>query len=212
MSQSNRERIDSERKKLPARLKIEQRRLTQGSSNGGAPVRRLVIPLLALVLVSLLMIAMSPGVANARSIRESSGYTGKHTHVTWAGPDVGVVAWDADASFVSWTSCGSSRAGVTVDAAWNSESLHNGAELDILFSTQRSDGRHFELGNVFKITKAQPWPGHPAFGGQFRASVYTPRGTYLKYATVTSWIVNGGVAYPPAASNTVRLHQWTKSC
>ncbi len=173
---------------------------------------RLTISLLAVVLVSLLLIAMSPGIASARSIRESSGYTGKHTHVTWAGPDVGVIAWEADASFVSWTGCGSSWAGVSVDAAWNSESLHNGAELDIMFSTQRSDGRHFELGKVFKITRAQPWPGHPAFGGQFRASVYTPRGMYLKYATVTSWIVNSGVAYPPAASNTVRLQQWTKSC
>jgi len=32
-----------------------------------------------------------------------------------------------------------------VDAAWNSESLHDGAELDIQFSVQRSDGRHFQL-------------------------------------------------------------------
>jgi hypothetical protein len=210
MSQSNRERVDRELEKLTKSLEIGQRRPTRGS--GGAPVRRLVLPLLAVVLVSLLVIAMSPGVANARSIRESSGYTGKHTHVTWAGPGVGVIAWTTATSFVSWTSCGSSRAGVTVDAAWNSESLHNGAELDIMFSVQRSDRRHFELGNVFKITKAQPWPGHPAFGGQFHARVYTPAGMYLKYATVTSWIVNSGVAYPPAASDTVRLHQWTKSC
>ena len=168
--------------------------------------------LLAMTLVSLLMIAVSAGTANARSIRESSGYTNKHTHVTWAGPDVGVVAWTTDASFVSWTSCGSSWAGVTVDGAWNSASLHNGAELDILYSVLRSDGRHFELGRVVQITKAQPWPGHPAFGGQFRASVYTPAGMYLKSATMTSWIVNDGVAYPPAASDTVRLDQWTKNC
>jgi hypothetical protein len=182
------------------------------SSKGGAPVPRLIIPLLAAVLVSLLLIAMAPEVASARSIRESSGYTGKHTHATWAGPDVGLIAWEADADFVSWTGCGSSWAGVSVDAAWNSASLHNGAELDIMFSVQRSDGRHFEVGNVFQITKAVPWPGHPAFGGQFRASVYTPRGMYLKYATVSSWIVNGGVAYPPVANNTILLQQWTKSC
>lgn len=175
-------------------------------------MRRLVGRLLIVALASLLVITISAGVANARSIRESSGYTGEHTHVTWAGPNVGVIAWTTAASFVSWTSCGSSWAGVTVDAAWNSESLHNGAELDILFSAQRSDGRHFELGKVFKITRAQPWPGHPAFGGQFRAKVYTPAGMYLKYATVTSWIVNGGVSYPPAASDTVRLRQWTKNC
>ncbi len=212
MSQSNRERVDREREKLPKSLKIGQHGPTRGSSDGGVPVWRLVIPLLAVVLVSLLLIAMSTGIANARSIRESSSYTGKHTHLTWAGPDVGVVAWTTAASFVSWTWCGSRWAGVTVDAAWNSESLHNGAELDILFSVHRSDGRHFELGNVFKITRAQPWPGHPAFGGQFHASVYTPAGMYLKYATVTSWIVNSGVAYPPAASDTVRLKQWTKSC
>ena len=193
-------------------MPIGQHQPAPGRSNGGVTVQRIVSRLLIVALVSLLVILTSAGVANARSIRESSGYTGKHTHITWAGPDVGVIAWTTGASFVSWTWCGSSWAGVTVDAAWNSESLHNGAELDMLFSVQRSDGRHFGLGKVFKITKAQPWPGHPAFGGQFRASVYTPKGMYLKYATVTSWIVNSGVAYPPAASNTVRLRQWTKSC
>jgi hypothetical protein len=82
----------------------------------------------------------------------------------------------------------------------------------MLFSVQRCAGRRFEVGHVFQITKAQPWPGHPAFGGQFHANVYTPAGMYLKYATVTSWIVNSGVAYPPAANNTVLLKQWTKSC
>lgn len=176
-------------------------------------MRKLWLPLIGVVfLCAVTFASMSTGVANARSIRNSSGYTGKHTHVTWAGPDVGVIAWTVDADFNSWTACHSSWAVVDVDSAWNSESLHNGAELDILFSVQRSDGRRFEVGPVFKITKALPWPGHPAFDGQFRASVYTPSGMYLKYATVTSWIVNDGVAYPPAASNTVRLHQWTKSC
>jgi len=209
MSQSNREL-----EKLPRNLKIGQRRPTWESSSRGIPVRRFIIPLLTVALVSLLAIAMSTGIANARSIRESSGYTGKHTHFTWAGPYVGAIAWTTAADFVSWTGCGSSWAGVTVDASWNSASLHNGAELDILFSVQRSDGRHFGIGTVFKITKAQPWPGHPAFDGQFHANVYTPSGMYLKYATVTSWIVNSGVAYPPIppVSNTVRLNQWTKSC
>jgi hypothetical protein len=163
-------------------------------------------------LTSLLVAALPVGAVQARSIRESSGYTGKHTHVTWAGPGVGLIAWTVSADFVSWTWCGSSWANVSVDAAWNSESLHNGAELDILFSAQRTDGRHFQLGKVFKITQAEPWPGHPAFGGQFRASVYTPAGMYLKDATVTSWIVNGGVAYPPLANDTIRLQQWTKNC
>lgn len=159
-----------------------------------------------------LVIAAFVGSADARSIREASGYTGKHTHVAWAGPGVGVIAWTTSASFVSWTACGSSWAGVSVDAAWNSASLHNGAELDIMFSAARSDGRHFELGQVFKITKAQPWPGHPAFGGQFRARLHTPRGMYLKNATVTSWIVNGGVAYPPVGNDTIRLRQSITNC
>lgn len=194
-------------------MSTEQQRPPQRRSNRGAPVRLLVVSLLLVVmLVGVLVVTKSTGTASARSIRESSGYTGQHTHVTWAGPGVGVIAWTTSADFVSQTSCGSSWAGVSVDSAWNSASLHNGAELDIMFSVQRSDGRHFEVGNVFKITKAVPWPGHPAFDGQFRASVYTPKGMYLKYATVTSWMVNGGVAYPPAANDTVRLTQWTKSC
>lgn len=170
--------------------------------------RRLVTGALAGLLVSTTV----TGSADARSIRESSGYTGRHVHASWAGPGVGLIAWTTSADFVSRTACGSSRAYVEVDSAWNSASLHNGAELDIMFSVLRTDGRHVELGRVFKITDARPWPGHPAFGGQFRASVYTPRGMYLKDATVTSWIVNGGVAYPPVANDTVRLQQWTKSC
>jgi hypothetical protein len=163
-------------------------------------------------LAGLLVSTTFTGIAAARSVRESSGYTGRHVHTAWAGPGVGLIAWTTSADFVSRTACGSSTAYVEVDPAWNSASLHNGAELDMMFSVVRSDGRHFELGRVFKITDARPWPGHPAFGGQFRASVYTPRGMYLKNATVTSWIVNGGVAYPPVANDTIRLQQWTKSC
>ena len=170
--------------------------------------RRLIIAVLA----GLLLGAVSPGPVHARSTRQSSGYTGRHVHAAWAGPGVGLIAWTTSADFVSWTACGSSWASVAVDPAWNSAALHNGAELDMMFSVVRTDGRHFEVGRVFKITDARPWPGHPAFGGQFRASVYTPRGMYLKSATVTSWIVNGGVAYPPLANDTVRLQQWTKSC
>lgn len=173
-------------------------------------MRKLLLPLICVAfLCAVTFSIVSTGVANAQSIRNSSGYTGEQTHVTWAGPDVGIIAWTTAADFNSWTWCHSSWASVAVDAAWNSESLHNGAELDMMFSVHRSDGRHFQLGNVLKITEAQPWPGHPAFGGQFRASVYTPAGMYLKYATVTSWIVNGE---PPATRDTVLLKQWTKSC
>ena len=179
---------------------------------GGMTPGRLCRRLPAAVLTGLLVSATLTGTADARSTRESSGYTGRHVHAGWAGPGVGLIAWTTSADFVSRTGCGSSTAYVEVDSAWNSASLHNGAELDIMFSVVRTDGRHFELGRVFKITDARPWPGHPAFDGQFRASVFTPRGMYLRSATVTSWIVNGGVAYPPVANDTVRLQQWTKSC
>jgi len=191
---------------------FRRERFMQDRSDRCASGRRYVGRLATATLATLLVVVQSTGAAHARSIRESSGYTGRYVHVAWGGPGVGVIAWTTATSFVSWTWCASSTAGVTVDAAWNSASLHNGAELDIMFSAERSDGRHFELGRVFKITDARPWPGHPAFAGQFRATVYTPRGMYLKYATATSWIVNGGVAYPPAANDTVRLQQWTKSC
>ena len=170
------------------------------------PHKPVVVGITAAVLIT----AFS-GTAQARSIRESSGYTGVHTHFTWAGPSVGAVAWTTSADFVSWTTCRSSTAGITVDGAWNSASLHNGAELDIQYSVERSDGRHFQLGNVLQITKAEPWPGHPAFGGQFRVTVHTPSGLYLKSGTVMSWIVNGGVPWG-VGTNSVNFAQSTRSC
>ena len=164
-----------------------------------------------LVIAVAIVAALSAGTANARSIRFSSGYTGKHTHLTWAGPGVGLVAWTTATDFSSYTPCGSSTAGLEVDAAWNSASLHNGAQLDMLFSVQRSDGRRIAL-KLFKISKPALWPGHPAFGGQFHIGVPTPRGEYLKYGIVTTWIVNGGVLYPPAGVDTVKFNQSTRSC
>jgi hypothetical protein len=170
-------------------------------------VRRVLMLLIAVVAVA----ALSAGTANARSVRFFSGYTGQHTHWTWAGPGVGLIAWTTSTDFSGYTACGSSWAGLNVDAAWNSESLHNGAQLDILFSVQRSDGRRIPL-RLFKITKAEPWPGHPAFGGQFHVRVWTPRGEYLKYGIVTTWIVNSGVFYGPAGVDTVKFRQSTRSC
>ena len=123
------------------------------------PHKPVVVGITAAVLIT----AFS-GTAQTRSIRKSSGYTGVHTHFTWAGPSVGAMAWTTSADFVSWTTCRSSTAGITVDGAWNSASLHNGAELDIQYSVERSDGRHFQLGNVLQITKAEPWPVTPPSG------------------------------------------------
>jgi hypothetical protein len=172
---------------------------------------RSLVRVLGVLSSALLILVLTASAAEARSIRESSGYTGRHTHFTWAGPGVGLIAWGDAVDFISWTDCGSSTAGVTPDASWNSLSLHNGAELDMLFSVTRTDGRNFNL-KLFRITDPQGWPGHPAFGGQFRATVHTPRGLYLKSGTVTTWIVNGGVPYPPLFHDTVRFHQWVKSC
>jgi hypothetical protein len=167
---------------------------------------------LIVVLATIAVIATSSGVADARSTRSASGDTGTHTHATWAGPGVGLIAWTVNTDFTAQTGCGSSVASVTVDSAWNSESLHNGAELDILFSAQRSDGRHVMLGKVFRITKAAPWPGHRAFGGQFHVKVSTPRGMYLKSGSTISWIMNGGVTYGTGSTDTVGFRQFTKRC
>ncbi len=151
-------------------------------------------------------------VADARSTRSSSGFTGRHTHATWGGPNVGLIAWGVSTDFTSYTACRSSTAGLNVDSAWNSSSLHNGAELDMLFSVTRSDGKHFEVGPVYRITKARTWPGHRAFDGQFRVPVSTPKGAYIKFATVSTWIVNSGTAYPPLFNDKVKLRQHIGRC
>jgi len=170
---------------------------------------RVVVGLVAALASASLAIAPPAG---ARSIRFSSGYTVRHTHATWAGPDVGLTAWGVSTDFSSYTPCKSSVAGLSVDSAWNSSALHNGAELDMFFSVTRSDGRHFEVGPVYRIKKAATWPGHPAFAGQFHVGAYTPKGTYLRSGTVTSWLVNNGVSYGPVFNDTVRFRQSTKSC
>ena len=150
--------------------------------------------------------------AAARSFRFSSGTVGRHTHATWAGPGVGAIAWGDYADFSSYTACGSSGAGLDVSFDWNSSSLHNGAVLAMFFTVTRSDGKTFTVGPPLRISKAASWGQHPAFSDQFRVGVQTPRGTYLKSGAVHSFILNGGVAYPPLASDSVRFRQYTKSC
>lgn len=150
--------------------------------------------------------------AGARSFRESSGTVRRHTHFTWAGPSVGAIAWGDWADFSSFTSCGSSWAGLNVSYDWNSTSLHNGAVLAMFFTVTRSDGKRFAVGRAIKIKKAASWGQHPAFSDQFHAAVWTPRGTYIKFARINSFILNGNVPYPPLFTDSVRLRQFTKSC
>src|SRR5437588_7380560 len=95
---------------------------------------RLLSRALAIGASCLLIAATFTETASARSIRSSDGYTGQHTHATWAGPGVGLTAWTVATDFTGYTPCHSSQAGLEVDSAWNSASLHNGAELDLMFS------------------------------------------------------------------------------
>ncbi|MBV9893934.1 MAG: hypothetical protein JO020_07190 [Chloroflexi bacterium] len=173
--------------------------------------RRPTVRLSSALLAGFFVVALTASAADARSIRQSTGYTGRHTHVGWAGPGVGLIAWSADGDFTSYTSCGSSWADVSVDTSWNSSALHNGAELHIVYWVARSDGQHFPVGTEQTITKAAAWPGHPVGDQPIRARIYTPNGTYLKSAGVMSWIKNG-TDWPPFPADDVTLKQWTKSC
>src|SRR5450755_2592969 len=55
---------------------------------------------------------------------EASGYTGPQVHATWAGPDVGVLAWTVGLSMTAFKdnafrSCRSNWTGVDIDVSWN---------------------------------------------------------------------------------------------
>ena len=145
--------------------------------------------------------------------RWASGYTGKQVHATWAGPDVGLTAWTVALSVGTYKKCGGAWTTVDVDVAWNSSALHNGADLVIMLSVMTSDGRWHGIGRAMIISKAVAWPGHPAFAGQFRVQVYTPRGIHVTVGHIQSWIDNDGVAYPdPTGSgDSVTLAQY-KHC
>jgi hypothetical protein len=74
-----------------------------------------------------------PATAPAKYI-SAAGYTGAQVHGTWAGPDVGLVAWTVGTSFDAvktnaYRSCRSNWTTVSIDVSWNSASLHNGAQL-----------------------------------------------------------------------------------
>jgi hypothetical protein len=169
------------------------------------------------------MVAASPGhaattmaqaaAAKAKYI-EASGYTGKKVHATWAGPSVGLIAWTVGSDFVAtktnaYRSCRTNWTGVDVDVSWNSESLHNGAKLAILISVKLSNGKSRGI-VALTVSKAANWPGHPAFGGEYRAQVYTPGNVHVVQGHIESWISNGGVPYPdPSGSgDTINLQQF----
>jgi hypothetical protein len=147
---------------------------------------------------------------------QASGYTGKEVHATWAGPSVGAIAWTTGSDFVAnktnaYRSCSTNWTSVNVDVSWNSESLHNGAKLAILVSVKLSNGTSHGI-VALVVSKAAYWPGHPAFGGEYRAQVYTPGNVHVVQGNITSWISNGGVPYtdPSGSSDTINLKQFRR--
>lgn len=159
--------------------------------------------------------AAQAAAAKAKYI-QASGYTGKQVHATWAGPGVGAIAWTVGSDFVAtktsaYRSCSTSWTTVDVDVSWNSESLRNGAKLAILVSVKLSNGA--SRGIVALVApKAVSWPGHPAFGGEYRAQVYTPGNVHVVQGNIKSWISNGGVPYtdPSGSGDTINLRQFRR--
>ncbi|HLK02115.1 MAG TPA: hypothetical protein VKU39_19710 [Streptosporangiaceae bacterium] len=159
--------------------------------------------------------AAQAAAAKAKYI-EASGYTGKEVHATWAGPGVGAIAWTVGADFVAvktnaYRSCRTNWTGVDVDVSWNSASLHNGAKLAILVSVKLSNGKSRGI-VALVVSKAANWPGHPAFGGEYRVQVYTPGNVHVVQGHIESWISNGGVPYtdPSGSGDTITLRQFRR--
>lgn len=101
---------------------------------------------------------------------------------------------------------------MNIDVSWNSESLHNGAQLIIIDSVKLSNGKWRDAGPALTISKAVSWPGHPAFDAQYRALVYTPGNVHIVLAHIQSWISNSGDPYPdPTGSgDSVTLKQFRR--
>jgi len=147
---------------------------------------------------------------------QASGYTGKEVHATWAGPGVGAIAWTVGSDFVAtktnaYRSCATNWTGVDVDISWNSESLHNGAKLAVLVSVKLSNGTSHGI-VALVVPKPANWPGHPAFGGEYHARVYTPGNVHVIQGNIKSWISNGGVPYtdPSGSGDTINLKQFRR--
>ena len=159
--------------------------------------------------------ATQTAAATAKYI-QASGYTGPQKHFTWAGPGVGAIAWTVGSDFVAtktsaYRSCRTNWTGVDVDVSWNSSSLHNGAKLAILVSVKLSDGKSHGI-VALVVSKAISWPGYPAFGGEYRAQVYTPGNVHVVQGHIQSWISNGGVPYadPTGSGDTITLRQFKR--
>lgn len=159
--------------------------------------------------------AAQAAAAKAKYI-QASGYTGPQKHFTWAGPSVGAIAWTVGSDFVAtktnaYRSCRTNWTGVDVDVSWNSSSLHNGAKLAILVSVKLSNGKSHGI-VALVVSKAVGWPGHPAFGGEYRAQVYTPGNVHVVQGHIQSWISNGGVPYsdPTGSGDTITLRQFKR--
>jgi hypothetical protein len=136
--------------------------------------------------------------------------------VKWAGPGVGAIAWTVGSDFVAiktnaYQSCRTNWTGVDVDVSWNSGLLHNGAKLAILVSVKLSNGKSQGI-VALVVSKAANWPGHPAFGGEYRAQVYTPGNVHVVQGHIESWISNGGIPYtdPSGSGDTITLNQFRR--
>ncbi len=55
------------------------------------------------------------------------------------------------------------------------------------------------------VSKSANSPGHPAFGGEYRAQVYTPGNVHVIKGHIESRISNGGVPYtdPSGSGDTI---------
>ena len=111
----------------------------------------------------------------------------------------------------AYRSCRTNWTGVDVDVSWNSSSLHNGAKLAILVSVKLSNGKSHGI-VALVVSKAASWPGHPTFGGEYRAQVYTPGNVHVVQGHIQSWISNGGVPYsdPAGSGDTITLKQFRR--
>lgn len=157
-----------------------------------------------------------PVAAQAKYI-SASGYTSPQVHGTWAGPGVGLVAWTVGTSFdavktSAYRSCRSNWTTVSIDVAWNSASLHNGAKLAIINSVKLSNGTWRDVGPALVVSNPVAWPGHRAGGAQYHSVIYTPGNVHVVQGHIQSWISNGGVPYPdPTGSgDTITLKQFRR--
>jgi len=175
--------------------------------------RRRALAAVVVVLTALALAAAAAVPADAATAtgRWSSGYTGRQVHATWAGPGVGLIAWTVAVDVSAYKACRSSWTTVNVDTAWDSSSLHNGAKLAIVESVETSDGRSHYVGS-YVVSRAVPWPGHPAFDGQRRVQVYTPGGVHVVVSHVQSWIDNGGFPFldPTGSGDSKTLAQFKR--